>query len=457
MTFFQDLGQNLRLFLRAVTFRRIDPGAVIATPGQVALAFAVMATVNLGVAAWNVWPVGGVSFHDLTLTLGFWFWLIVVLTFGLIVVQRGWLVPAALVVIPWALAVSTLLGAAGMAVATAIPEAMLASAILTGLLVMAPPVATASRLLGPGVLPGLLRAVPLLVVLVAGQVALARGMMYLPQPFYSARSDEAQEDWQRVDVESLYYAQPALMEQAIAGLAPQRPGQTDVYALMLGGTSWQGVFLSEVEKGAAILEETHDTAGRTLRLANSGTAPERYPMANRHNLAAALAAMAQTMDPAEDIAFLYLSSHGSTDHFALNFWEAGTRGLSAADLAAMLDDSGLKNAVIVISACHSGSFIDDLQAPDRVIITASAAEKRSFGCGDKNEWTWWGEAYFEHGLRGAHDFRAAFDIAAQTVTEWENAAGYTASEPQIAVGAEIAARLDAWATEPPVATMAGAD
>lgn len=244
-----------------------------------------------------------------------------------------------------------------------------------------------------------------------------------------------------VDVEALYAAQDRLMGEQVAALAPQVPGEPDVFALALGGTADQSVFLTEVESVAGILDVQFGAGTRTLKLANSHDHPTRYPMANRANLARALEEIGARQG-AEDLAFLFLSSHGREDLFSLDFAEAGTTDLTAAEFKAMLDDSGIGAAVIVVSACHSGSFIDDIQAPDRLVITAARGDRTSFGCRDGAEWTEFGQSFFDRALRAERDPRKAFPLAAEDVARKESADGLTPSLPQIAEGAEIGPVLD---------------
>jgi Peptidase C13 family len=244
-----------------------------------------------------------------------------------------------------------------------------------------------------------------------------------------------------VDVEALYAAQGRLMGEQVAALVPEVPGETDVFALALGGTEDQSVFLTEVESVSAILDAQYGSGGRTLKLANSHDHPMRYPMANRENLARALTEIGARQG-AEDLAFLFLTSHGREDLFSLDFAEAGTTDLTAAEFKAMLEESGIGAAVIVVSACFSGSFIDEIEAPDRLVITAARGDRTSFGCRDGAEWTEFGESFFHKALRADPDPRRAFPVAAEDVARKEEADKLTPSLPQIAEGAGIGAVLD---------------
>ena len=251
----------------------------------------------------------------------------------------------------------------------------------------------------------------------------------------------ASDEYIVVDVEGLYAAQARLMEEQVADLAPEVPGQTDVFALALGGTEDQSVFLTEVESVSAILDAQYGSGNRTLKLANSHDHPTRYPMANKSNLARALQEIGARQG-AEDLAFLFLTSHGKEDLFALDFQAAGTADLTAAEFAQMLDDSGIGPAVIVVSACHSGSFIDDIEAPDRLVITAARGDRTSFGCRDGAEWTEFGESFFDRAQRAEPDPRRAFPMAAEDVARKEAEDELTPSLPQISEGSEIGAVLD---------------
>src|SRR6266481_3573630 len=57
--------------------------------------------------------------------------------------------------------------------------------------------------------------------------------------------------------------QPALLQAAIARLAPQRKGTTDVYAVAVAGWAEQDVFVKEVEGALAAMEQILPIRDRT--------------------------------------------------------------------------------------------------------------------------------------------------------------------------------------------------
>jgi hypothetical protein len=68
-------------------------------------------------------------------------------------------------------------------------------------------------------------------------------------------------------------------------------------------------------------------------------------------------------------------------------------------------------------------------------------DRTSFGCSNENEYTYFGDAYFNQELRRQSSFIAAFDGAAATIAKRERAESLERSEPQIYVGPAIRAKL----------------
>ena len=146
----------------------------------------------------------------------------------------------------------------------------------------------------------------------------------------------------------------------------------------------------------------------------------------------------------EDVLFLTLSSHGDQDIVQLSNPPLEMDNLEAAWLREALDASGIRWRVIVVSSCYSGSFIDELSSPTTVVITASAADKMSFGCTNSAEMTYFGQAFFAESLRENTSFEAAFKAASLRVGEREGFMGFEPSEPQMIVGSLMKTALPAF-------------
>ena len=259
--------------------------------------------------------------------------------------------------------------------------------------------------------------------------------------------DDAEDEWaeyRELDVEKIYYAQPRLIAKAAESLRPQRPGVVDLYFIAFGSYAYQDVFSSEVHAVRALFDKRFDTANRSLVLVNNLKTLESEPLANANNLRRALTEVARKMDPEEDVLFLFLTSHGSKDHrLSVNFWPLRLNNLAHDDLARMLDETGIKWRVVAVSACFSGGFIETLKNANSLIVTASRADRNSFGCSNERKFTYFGKAYFDQQLRRELSFIEAFHKATKVIEEWETEEDLTPSVPQIHVGSAVGAKLDA--------------
>jgi Peptidase C13 family len=236
-------------------------------------------------------------------------------------------------------------------------------------------------------------------------------------------------------------AQPERLDAALSALESRRPGQANVFVLGVSGWGSQQVFARELNQSLAILDQRFSTAGRTIRLANNADDQDSHPLATIQNLASALRGLAARMDRENDVLLITMTSHGSQNGFALQNEGLVRRVLHPEALKAMLDRAGIRNRVVLVSACYSGAFVPVLADENTAVITASAADRSSFGCSDHRNWTYFGEAFFEHGLRGGETLAAAFGTARELVTKWESEQKLTPSRPQIHIGARLQQRL----------------
>ena len=246
------------------------------------------------------------------------------------------------------------------------------------------------------------------------------------------------------DIEATYYAQPNLLGQSLYELSPQRPGIVDLYFIGFAAYARQDVFQREIEQARLIFEQRFDATGRAVSLINNPRTLQTVPMANRHNLERSVAGIAERIDKSEDIVVLFLSSHGDDDAtISVDLGGFGLNDLSAGDIREILDEYGIEWRVIIVSACYSGSFIEQLAGPRTLVLTAAAADRSSFGCAHENDWTYFGEALFAYALKRSPSLVGAFELAVERITKREAEEGKTASLPQISLGAEMADYLRA--------------
>ena len=244
--------------------------------------------------------------------------------------------------------------------------------------------------------------------------------------------------------EAALYEQPRLLQQALNSIDASTLGKTDWYFMGVAGFSEQNVFRSEINKVRELFDVRFGTSGHSLSLINNTYSWLDEPIATKTSILRGLKTIGKQMNADEDVLFMTLSSHGDQDFIHLSNPPLAMDNLDATWLREALDASGIRWRVIVVSACYSGSFIDELASPTTVIITASAADKMSFGCTNSAEMTYFGQAFFAESLRGNTSFEAAFKDARLRVNERETAMGFEPSEPQMVIGSLMETALPAF-------------
>jgi Peptidase C13 family len=228
--------------------------------------------------------------------------------------------------------------------------------------------------------------------------------------------------------------QPELVDRALAELQSSTDGAPHLYFVGFAGYGSAAVFKREVVAVRELFNERFGTKGRSVALINHNTTVNEFPLASAPNLERVLQHLGKVMDTSRDTLFLFLTSHGDRALFAVEMPGVQLANLTPAMLKTMLDRSGIKNTVVVVSACHSGSFIPALASPTRMVIAAARADRTSFGCDDKRDWTYFGDAYFNKALREETSFKRAFARAKGLVEQWESNDRLTPSLPQMMGG-----------------------
>jgi hypothetical protein len=244
----------------------------------------------------------------------------------------------------------------------------------------------------------------------------------------------------RADVDKVVQAQPALLRAEIASLAPQRKGITDVYALGIAGWAKQDVFIKELDGGLQAIASVLPIKDRTIRLVNNRDTLANIPVADFENFAAAVHAIGNVMDKDEDVLVLLMTSHGEPTGFALELF-GDVNELTPEQISSTLDKEGIKNRVVIVSACYSGIFVPPLQNDNTIVMTAADAKNTSFGCAPERDWTYFGDAFFRQSLHPGADFANAFDHARILIEGWELMDRVHPSNPQGWFGPAVVAKL----------------
>jgi hypothetical protein len=279
-------------------------------------------------------------------------------------------------------------------------------------------------------------------VLVALFAVFASGAMRAELWVQEDATAAAEEPELSIAQEDVFHRQQTLLDERLDQLAPERPGEVDLYFLGVAPYGLEDVFGREMTAARQLFDERFGTQGRSLVLSNASATLADTPIATVTQFRYALAEIAKIMNRDEDVLFLFLSSHGEPDHrLAFELPPLVLDALTPTALARMLHDAGVKWRVVVVSACYSGGFVAPLADANTLVITAADADSSSFGCANGNDFTHFGRAFFDDALRATHSLPAAFESARLAVAERERREGLEPSQPQMAAGAAIRDRL----------------
>jgi hypothetical protein len=199
-------------------------------------------------------------------------------------------------------------------------------------------------------------------------------------------------------------------------------------------------------------------AGRVISLINHADSLETKPrpLATLENLRRTLAGVGRAMDPEQDLLLLFMTMHGTPQHQLFVRMDPAYMDLiDPEELRKALDDAGIRNRVLVISACYSGGFVPALRDERTLVLTASHRSRPSFGCGADSDATYFGRAWMIEGLNETTDFIAAFESAKGRIESRERSEGFRPSRPQINTGDAILPLLTRWRDQlnpgPPIA------
>lgn len=248
--------------------------------------------------------------------------------------------------------------------------------------------------------------------------------------------------------EHALYKESGELQLALDALQVSDPQKIELYSLVVAGYGTEEVFHRESKFIENLFSSQYGNRATAIYLANSQRSLAERPLATRTSISAAITRIAERMDKEQDIFFLYITSHGSKDKkISLNHNGLALVDIDAKWLGDLLKSTGIKHRVIVLSACYSGGFIDELKDERSLIMTAAAADKTSFGCADDSLFTYFGKAYFKDSLKPGVDFEQAFFMAKKLVSTWEKEQKITKSNPQIHANPQIIEQVKRWQSE----------
>ena len=139
------------------------------------------------------------------------------------------------------------------------------------------------------------------------------------------------------------------------------------------------------------------------------------------------------VQPKQDACLFYVSSHGNKDR-GVYLKRAMGKEITPNQLNTALNwTCGSAPTIIMVSACYSGQFIAPLRGDNRIIMTAAAAHRPSFGCSEDNEYTFWDGCVISN-FEQSSTWENLYHNVQQCITRKEQQLGYPASEPQAYFG-----------------------
>jgi hypothetical protein len=160
----------------------------------------------------------------------------------------------------------------------------------------------------------------------------------------------------------------------------------------------------------------------------AGTAPAQ--LASAANIATAVRA------GGGDACFVFITSHGKERGF---FLRTDRRLFDPGSLDRVLSAGcGSLPTVVVVSACHSGTFLTPaMRKSNRVILTAAATDRTSFGCGAGDQYTYYDQCLLQQ-FDGAATWRDLAVATRSCVENLERRMGVRQNSlPQMFVGAQV--------------------
>lgn len=151
-----------------------------------------------------------------------------------------------------------------------------------------------------------------------------------------------------------------------------------------------------------------------------------------------------------DVVTIMLSTHGYTRLLATQIGGRDYASIMDYHLATALAPLKDVPTILIISACYSGSLIPALKNENRIILTASAETKVSYGCQPLAQNTFFIDALFGEQHDATHSLINEFNLARGRIAIREKEKKLDASDPQIFIGEkmkDLAAKpMYAWLT-----------
>lgn len=214
---------------------------------------------------------------------------------------------------------------------------------------------------------------------------------------------------------------------ALAGTAVAAESDTRWHVVLAAVGNEQNVFDNFVTDFAATLKNSPSIASFTELHASSDA---RWSPSGLRELERALTGL----KPLENEGCLiYLTGHGAPDGLAMAA-DTPTLFVRPTRMESMLSPCAGRATVLVVSACFSGVYVrPGITKPERIVMTASAADLTSFGCSNNNRYTFFDQCFLDAWPRNS-EWGMLADAIDRCVRTTERSGGFPSSKPQFFFG-----------------------
>ena len=208
-------------------------------------------------------------------------------------------------------------------------------------------------------------------------------------------------------------------------------------AVLVAGDGSIPVFDNATSRIADLLAAVGTTPGDIHRFSDAPDilAQPRVQLASKARVLEGIASLHPQPGQA---CLVYMTSHGA--HGPGLYLAAHEEFISPDELASALDRGcGAAPTVAIVSACYTGNFArPPMTGPNRIVLTAAAADRPSFGCGAGAQYAFYDECLIRtlHAL--PRDWPEVITDTGRCVSELEAHDKEPPSLPQSSVGANAA-------------------
>ena len=202
-------------------------------------------------------------------------------------------------------------------------------------------------------------------------------------------------------------------------------------ALLLAGDESIAVFDHAIDALATLFAQHHITVVQQFS-ANPTQLSVTVRLATVADLRAAIPLL--QVQPGEGC-LLYATSHGTREGLTLARDAASGSRLRPTQLHQVVQAAcGEAPTILILSGCYTGTFLrDPLRRPNRLILTAAAADRSSFGCRPEAQYTYY-DSCFLQAFATVSTWQALHRAVARCVATAERQLGAPPSHPQAFFG-----------------------